>query len=57
MHIEIRDGKPILSWTPNLNKLRSYTIEGKTELTDPWGDIPQKDIPDTARFFRVKVAK
>ena len=55
-HIAMRDGKPALNWTPNLNRLRTYTIEGRTELTSPWFTIPPDQMPTTsARFFRVKV--
>ena len=59
-HFEARisfgpDGTPCISWNPDLNENgtkteRVYTVEGKTELTDPWGPTNT-----SSRFFHVKV--
>ena len=54
--IEMENGGPVVSWTPDLNEggtknLRVYTVEGKTNLVDSsWGPTNE-----STRFFRVKV--
>ncbi len=54
--IDMVDGSPVVSWTPDLNEggtkhERVYTVEGKTNLTDTaWGPTNE-----ATRFFRVKV--
>ena len=54
--IEIgKDGSPEVKWTPDLNEngtksVRTYTVEGKMELTGEWGPTNAN-----SRFFRVKV--
>ncbi len=46
------DGKPIISWEPNLGTERKYTIEGRASLTE--GDWEAAD-ETKHRFFRVRV--
>ena len=54
--IDVVDGSPVVSWTPDLNEggtkhERVYTVEGKASLADKdWGPTNT-----TTRFFRVKV--
>ena len=55
--IDIRNGVPHISWTPNYEKAqdskkRIYSVEGKTNLTDRAWHFPTNDA---TRFFRVKV--
>lgn len=47
------DGNPIITYLPNLGKLRSYRILGKENLTDESWTSPTNA---THRFFRVKVS-
>lgn len=55
--IEMENGGPIVSWSPDLNEggtknLRVYTVEGKMNLVDTsWGPTNA-----ATRFFRVKVS-
>ncbi len=44
------DGNPAVSWKPDLGNERTYTVEGKTNLTDDWAPATS-----ASRFFRVKV--
>ena len=54
--IEMENGEPVVTWTPDLNEggtksERVYTVEGKENLADPtWGPTNE-----ATRFFRVKV--
>ena len=48
--LTITDGKPTLTWAPNLPN-RDYRIQGKATLDGAWQDDPGED----ARFFRVTV--
>ena len=54
--IEMENGEPVVTWTPDLNEGgtksdRVYTVEGKEKLADPtWGPTNE-----ATRFFRVKV--
>ena len=54
--IEMENGEPVVTWTPDLNEGgtksdRVYTVEGKEKLADPtWGPTNA-----ATRFFRVKV--
>lgn len=54
--IEMENGEPVVTWTPDLNEggtksERVYTVEGKENLADPtWGPTNA-----ATRFFRVKV--
>ena len=53
--IEIRDGIPQVTWSPNLNTngvVRSYTVWGKTNLTDAAWHSPTNAAD---RFFKVSV--
>ena len=54
--IEIENGVPVVTWSPDLNEggtknERVYTVEGKERLGDGWGPTNA-----ASRFFRVKVA-
>ena len=57
--IAIVDGRPIVTWTPDLLGERSYRILGKKTLSpnEEWADVT--DVPDLDaagyRFFKVKV--
>ena len=54
--ISVTDGVPEVSWEPKLppeeEALRTYTIHGKTELTDEW--TAPADM-SAHRFFKVSV--
>lgn len=53
--IEMKDGMPLVTWSPNLNsngEVRVYTIMGKENLTDA---VWQSPTNSTHRFFKVKV--
>ena len=52
-HIEMLDGEPLITWTPDLGASRTYTIWGTADLTaDPTWQTP----PTTNhRFFKVTV--
>lgn len=64
-NIEIEDGKPVVTWSPDLNaggtrEIRQYRIAGARTLETPpeiWDDVTDLDDPDAEgyRFFRVKV--
>ena len=64
-NIEIEDGKPVVTWSPDLNaggtkEVRQYRIAGARTLETPpeiWDDVTDLDDPDAEdyRFFRVKV--
>ena len=54
--IEIENGVPVVTWSPDLNEggtrnERVYTVEGRERLGDGWGPTNA-----ASRFFRVKVA-
>ena len=55
-NIEMRDGAPFVSWSPNINEgganARVYTVWGKTNLTDRAWHSPTNDA---SRFFKVTV--
>lgn len=57
-HIEMVDGKAVITWSPNLRDARVYTIEGKEHLTDPTWTVINPWIPPATptHFFRVEVA-
>lgn len=53
--IDIQDGKPVISWEPNLNSAgeeRVYTVHGKEKLSDIW----HSPIAALDHFFKVDVA-
>lgn len=50
--LDMRDGAPHVTWTPNLGTARVYTVEGRASLTEgAWGTTNA-----ASRFFRVKVS-
>ena len=55
--IEVKDGKPVITWSPELTSaeaaLRKYTIWGSTDLNE-WLDVGNGDAKDY-RFFKVTV--
>ena len=55
--IEMCGNKPHVGWSPDLGKLRGYTVMGKNDLSAPnWDDIVPKDMLSiSARFFKVRV--
>ena len=51
--VEMRGASPFIWWEPDLGKnLRTYTVEGKTNLTDKAWHSPTNKM---SRFFRVRV--
>ena len=55
-YIQMRDGKPLISWAPDLNaigKPRVYTIWGATNLENAVWYTPTNSA---SRFFRVEVS-
>ena len=53
--IEMVDGEPVVSWTPDMSAAepkRHYTVMGKTNLTDAAWIIP---VNEAHRFFKVRV--
>lgn len=53
--IEVKNGVPWVTWSPNLNTngiVRNYTVLGKTNLTDSDDWAPTNSVH---RFFKVKV--
>ena len=49
--IDMVDGKPVVTPSPNLGTNRVYTVEGKSSLSDETWGVPDEN----SRFFRVKV--
>ena len=58
-NIEIVNGRPVVTWTPNLLEERSYHVLGKRTLNpaEEWTDVTDESDLDTAgyRFFKVQV--
>ena len=52
--IAMRDGKPVVTWTPDLGDARVYTVYGARNLGEAWQQVT--DAPRDFRFFRVTVA-
>ena len=55
-YIQMRDGRPLISWTPDLNtngEQRVYTIWGATNLENAVWYTPTNSA---SRFFRVEVS-
>ena len=55
VNIKIVDGKPVISWTPDMSAAepkRHYTLMGKTNLNDAAWVIPMNDAH---RFYKVQV--
>ena len=58
LYIDVKDGKPHLSWTPDLGDARTYTIWGCRDLppTGGWSVGPEEDLETTTnRFFKVTI--
>ncbi len=53
--IEMVDGVPVISWTPDLGADRRYITEGVTELGGKWTEIKSDADKADKRFFRVRV--
>ncbi len=51
--IEMRDGKPVVTWTPDLGDERVYTVYGVRNLGEVWQKVTAS--PLGFRFFRVSV--
>lgn len=49
--VDLVDGEPVVTWSPDLGAARNYVVEGKTNLVDGWGPTNA-----ASRFFRVKVS-
>ncbi len=54
--IEMVDGVPVISWTPDLGADRRYITEGMTELGGKWTEIKSDADKAGKHFFRVRVA-
>lgn len=55
VNLSMKDGKPLVEWSPNLNTngmIRNYIIWGKTNLTD---EVWHSPTNDASRFFKVTV--
>ena len=60
LFIDMANGWPSLSWSPDLGAARSYTIWGRDGLspTDMWRIVPPAELETTsARFFKVSVGQ
>ena len=54
--ITMKNGRPEVTWTPDLGAKRVYAVEGKAKLTDSnWDVVPDPNRDPVHRFFRVKV--
>ena len=56
--IDINDGRPVVSWRPDLREKRTYTLLASPTLDTPvaeWEEFATNNIPDTMRFFKVRV--
>lgn len=51
--IELMDGKPVISWTPDLGTARVYRVRGKSELAEDWQNV--ENDTSAYRFFQVIV--
>lgn len=52
VNIEIVEGRPVITWTPDLKEERHYQIKGKAALDgDEWHPVQEGD-----RFFKVDVS-
>ena len=51
VQVTMSNGKPVVTWTPNLPG-RTYVVKGKASLTDPEWVAP---IDSTHRFFKVEI--
>ena len=51
--ISLSNGSPKVGWTPNLGSVRTYRVEGKSNMPDAVWYFPTNA---GSRFFRVKVA-
>ncbi len=54
--IEIANGEPVITYTPDLGQKRKYVTEGCAELGGEWRVIETDTDKEGLRFFRVKVA-
>jgi len=55
--IAIEDGKPVITWKPDLGEERAYSLRGNPTL-DPKGwmmKVAPDTIPNSLRFFKVEV--
>ena len=60
LFIDMANGWPSLSWSPDLGAARSYTIWGRDGLSpaDMWRIVPPAELETTsARFFKVSVGQ
>ena len=54
--IAIVDGKPVITWDPDLDDERAYILLGKPTLdTADWVELDPDDIDAGMRFFKVEV--
>ena len=55
--VEFENGKPVVTWDPDLGAARDYTTQGAKTLGGGWDDLEEGTDWDAAgyRFFRVKV--
>ena len=57
--ISMMDGRPVITWSPDLGEERAYSIFGKAELNGAWKDVtamsPEERAARGYRFFSVRV--
>ena len=54
--IAIVDGKPVITWWPDLGKVRDYILLGKPTLdATEWVELDPDNIDESMRFFKVTV--
>lgn len=53
--IEVVDGNPVVTWTPDLGAARVYKVFGAADLAGPWTDVTSLADKSAYRFFKVTV--
>ena len=54
--VEMVDGQPVITWVPDLDGERDYTLFGKPSLDVPeWAELDPDNIDSSMRFFKVSV--
>ena len=51
--IRMENGRPVVTWTPDLGEARRYRLWGAAAPTGPWTERSEPDASD--RFFKVCV--
>ena len=57
VNLEVHDGKPDVSWTPDLEDERDYRVLAKHAMSDEeeWVDVTELEDRSEYRFFMVEV--